>query len=75
MYEYPVFYVRVPVLHTEYLEKRRVLEAKIFGTFLAHLWLHTGKVSLKFVASVEHMGSHFGRFYRSTTPKMKLYIR
>ncbi len=48
-----IFYVRVPLLYIEYLNKGTVLEAKIFGVFLAHLGLHTGKVSLKSVTSIE----------------------
>jgi hypothetical protein len=48
-----IFYVRMPLLYTEYLNKGTVLEAKIFGVFLAHLGLHTGKVSLKSETSIE----------------------
>ncbi len=62
------FYVRVPLLYIEYLNKGTVLEAKIFGVFLDHLGLHTGKVSLKSVTSIEQVGSHFGCLYRAMTP-------
>jgi hypothetical protein len=62
-----IFYVRVPLLYIEYLNKGTILVAKILGIFLAHLGLHTGKVSLKSVTSIEHVGSHFGRFYRAMT--------
>ncbi len=63
-----IFYVRVPLLYIEYLNKRMVLEAKISAIFLAHLGLHTGKVSLKSVTTIEHVGSHSGRLYRAMTP-------
>jgi hypothetical protein len=61
-----IFYVSVPLLYIEYLNKRTVLEAKIFGVFLAHLWLHTSKVSLKSVTSIEQVGSHFDRLYQAS---------
>jgi hypothetical protein len=64
-----IFYVRVPLLYIEYLNKGTVWEAEIFGIFLAHLELRTGKVSLKSVTSIEHVGSHFGRPYRAMAPR------
>ncbi len=63
-----IFDVRVPVLYIEYLNKRTIWEAKIFGVFLAHLGLHTGNVSLKSVTSIEHVGRHFGRLYHAMAP-------
>ncbi len=64
-----IFDVRVAVFYIEYLNKGVVWEAKIFGVFLAHLGLHTGKISLKSVTSIEHVGRHFGRLYRAMTPR------
>jgi hypothetical protein len=48
-----IFYVRVPLLYIEYLNRGTILDAEIFGVFLAHLGLHTDKVSLKSMTSIE----------------------
>jgi hypothetical protein len=63
-----IFYLRVPLLYFEYLNKRTVLEAEIFSVFISHLGLPTGKISLNSVRSIERMVRHFGGPFRATTP-------
>ncbi len=56
---------QVPWNHPVYLKKGTVLEAEIFSVFISHLGLHTDKVSLKSVTSIEHMLRLLGRPYRA----------
>ena len=49
------FYPTPPLLSLPYLNKGRVLETEIFSVFIAHLGLHTGKISLKSETSIEQV--------------------
>ena len=59
----------MPLLQFEYLHKGTFLGAEIFGIFITHLGLHTGKISLKSVRSIEHVFCHLGRPYRAMAPR------
>jgi hypothetical protein len=63
-----IFDPRVPLLQFEYLNKGRVLRAKIFGVFMSHLGLSMDKISSKSVTSIEHVFCLFGRLYRAMAP-------
>ncbi len=57
------------LLSLQYLNKKTVLEAEIFSFFISHLGLHTGKISLKSVTSIEHVFCCLDRPYRAMPPK------
>jgi hypothetical protein len=47
----------MPLLSFEYLDKRPDLAAELLGVFTSYVGLHTGKVLLKSVISIEQDGS------------------
>ena len=49
-----IFYLMVPLLWIEYLNKQKVLEAEIFNDLIPHLGLYTGKIASKSEVSIEH---------------------
>ncbi len=55
-------------------EVNHISLASVFGSLpMTHLGLHTGKISLKSVRSIEHVFCHLGRPYRAMAHRCQAY--